>query len=219
MCPDQIHSYMSPIEKTDKREHLLLVAEELFSEKGFDGTSVRDIAQAADVNLAMINYYFGSKELLLKALLEFRFGDSFVQIEEMEKNPQLSPMEKIEKISLYYVDKFIGNRRFHDIVSREVSSNRSQEVKDLINGYKLRNFEKVKDILAEGQRKKVFRKVDAEMMMATIIGTINQVINSRKMYCVLLKIDYDNEEDYRKKVTQRLKVHLKQLLQDHLAAR
>lgn len=210
---------MSPIEKTDKREQLLLVAEELFSEKGFDGTSVRDIAQAAAVNLAMINYYFGSKELLLKALLEFRFGGSFVQIEELEKNPQLSPMEKIEQITLNYVDKFIGNRRFHDIVSKEVNSNRSQEVKDLINSYKLRNFEKVKDILAEGQRKKVFRKVDAEMVMATIIGTINQVINSRKMYCVLLKIDYDNEEDYRKKVTHRLKVHLKQLLQDHLAVR
>ena len=34
----------------------------LFGQKGFDGTSVREIAAGADVNLAMINYYFGSKE-------------------------------------------------------------------------------------------------------------------------------------------------------------
>ena len=41
-------------------------AEELFAEKGFSGTSVRDIADAADVNVAMISYYFGSKEKMLE---------------------------------------------------------------------------------------------------------------------------------------------------------
>jgi len=61
---------MAPIEKTDKRAHILTVAEQLFAEQGFDGTSVRDIAQGANVNLAMISYYFGSKEKLLEALIE-----------------------------------------------------------------------------------------------------------------------------------------------------
>jgi AcrR family transcriptional regulator len=37
-------------------------AESLFSQKGFDGTSVRDIAEAAGINTAMISYYFGSKK-------------------------------------------------------------------------------------------------------------------------------------------------------------
>jgi len=45
-------------------------------ENGFDGTSVRDIAQKAGVNLAMISYYFGSKEKLLEALIELRAGYS-----------------------------------------------------------------------------------------------------------------------------------------------
>ena len=56
----------------DKREHILAVAEKLFGDHGFDGTSVRDIAQHANVNLAMISYYFGSKEKMLEALLELR---------------------------------------------------------------------------------------------------------------------------------------------------
>jgi TetR/AcrR family transcriptional regulator, regulator of cefoperazone and chloramphenicol sensitivity len=46
------------------RERLLDAAEELFSERGFDGTSVRDLARAADCNIASVNYYFGSKEKL-----------------------------------------------------------------------------------------------------------------------------------------------------------
>ena len=39
----------------------------MFAERGFDGVSVRDIVQAAEVNLAAVSYYFGSKgELLLE---------------------------------------------------------------------------------------------------------------------------------------------------------
>ncbi|WP_315818732.1 TetR family transcriptional regulator [Paraflavitalea speifideaquila] len=73
---------MSSVEKTDKREHILLVAEELFAVKGFDGTSVRDIANQAAVNLAMISYYFGSKENLLKELIEYRFSYTVSLLEE-----------------------------------------------------------------------------------------------------------------------------------------
>ena len=56
-----------------KQTQLLDTAETLFSQKGFDGTSVRDIAEAAGINTAMISYYFGSKEaLLLKVLARLR---------------------------------------------------------------------------------------------------------------------------------------------------
>lgn len=46
------------------RERLLDAAEELFSERGFDGTSVRDLAGAAGCNVASINYYYGGKDKL-----------------------------------------------------------------------------------------------------------------------------------------------------------
>ncbi len=43
------------------KEKIKEVACELFADKGFDGTSVRDIAKAADVNVAAINYHFENK--------------------------------------------------------------------------------------------------------------------------------------------------------------
>jgi AcrR family transcriptional regulator len=46
------------------RERLLEVAEEFFCERGFDGTSVRDLAGAAGCNVASVNYYYGGKEKL-----------------------------------------------------------------------------------------------------------------------------------------------------------
>ncbi len=46
------------------RERLLDAAEGLFAERGFEGTSIRELAAAADGNIASVNYYFGSKEKL-----------------------------------------------------------------------------------------------------------------------------------------------------------
>jgi AcrR family transcriptional regulator len=46
------------------QERLLDAAEELFSDHSFAGTSVRDIAAAADCNVAAVNYYFGGKDKL-----------------------------------------------------------------------------------------------------------------------------------------------------------
>lgn len=51
------------------REALLAAATELFTARGFDRTSVRDIAARAEVNQALVFRYFGSKEELLGAVL------------------------------------------------------------------------------------------------------------------------------------------------------
>ncbi|MEO8117311.1 MAG: TetR family transcriptional regulator, partial [Bacteroidota bacterium] len=40
---------------TDKHNHIIEKAEELFATKGYSGTSIRDIAKAANVNLAMVS--------------------------------------------------------------------------------------------------------------------------------------------------------------------
>jgi AcrR family transcriptional regulator len=56
------------------RDRLLDAAEELFCEKGFEGTSVRDIAATADCNIASVNYYFGRKENLYFEMFRRHMG-------------------------------------------------------------------------------------------------------------------------------------------------
>lgn len=56
----------------DTRTRILDAAEELFSEHGLDRVSIRDITKEAKVNLAAINYHFGSKEDLVSAVFERR---------------------------------------------------------------------------------------------------------------------------------------------------
>src|SRR5258708_31811845 len=110
----------------DKREHILVAAEELFGEKGFDGTSVRDIAQKAGVNLAMISYYFGSKEKLLEYLIEFRAGYAYGILEELNKDQSLSPWDKIDRLVEFYVDMGLNNLRFHNLMYQESISVRTK---------------------------------------------------------------------------------------------
>jgi AcrR family transcriptional regulator len=54
------------------REKILDAAEALFADKGYNGASTRDITAAANANLGMISYYFGSKEKLFKEVIERR---------------------------------------------------------------------------------------------------------------------------------------------------
>jgi AcrR family transcriptional regulator len=52
------------------KEQILNAAEMLFAEHGFADTSMRAITQAAKVNLASVNYHFGSKKMLIQAVLQ-----------------------------------------------------------------------------------------------------------------------------------------------------
>ena len=78
------------------KNRILEVAEEVFSEKGFDGARVDDIAEKAQVNKALIYYYFESKESLLDALfattvkeilsmIQTIFEDFVIEEEEIKK--------------------------------------------------------------------------------------------------------------------------------------
>ncbi len=58
------------------RQHLLRSAAAVFSDKGYKGASVRMICSQADMNLASVNYYFGTKENLYFETFQYVFSDS-----------------------------------------------------------------------------------------------------------------------------------------------
>jgi len=90
---------------TEKHRQILHKAEELFASRGFDGATVRDIAEAAGVNLAMISYYFGSKEKMMEALFSERMTAMKIKVETLIKNQALAPFQKVEILIDEYVNK------------------------------------------------------------------------------------------------------------------
>lgn len=72
----------------EPKERLLLAARKLFAERGFDATSVRQICELANVNVALVSYYFGGKEKMFDALFEHFYPVDAVELhEETLKDP------------------------------------------------------------------------------------------------------------------------------------
>jgi len=210
--------YCMCADKLDKREVIMETALSLFSEKGYEGTSIRDIAQKADVNLAMINYYFGSKEKLFEAIVEERINKLQVKFDELENDKTLNEIEKIDLIIEYYVDRFFSNPDFHKVMEQEMLvSNRHELHQILIESInkKINFFSKT---IEKGIRKKIFKKVDAPLLFATIVGTINQVLKSKSVCCLFIvkntETDFDPyiDEHFRK----RLVTHIQQIVHSSL---
>ena len=63
-----------PVSQNETTERILDAAERLFMEHGYDGASMRMLTSAANVNLAAINYHFGSKEGLMQAVFKRRLA-------------------------------------------------------------------------------------------------------------------------------------------------
>jgi AcrR family transcriptional regulator len=66
----------------DTRARVVAAASALFAERGFHGTTVRDIAQRARVNLAAGHYHFGSKETLYLEVLRVQFADIMAELDQ-----------------------------------------------------------------------------------------------------------------------------------------
>jgi AcrR family transcriptional regulator len=83
------------------KRHLLDVAERLFAGKGFEAVSVRDITREAEVNVAAVNYHFGSRELLVNLIIIRHFRpineERLARIEALEKkwSGKAAPVEEI----------------------------------------------------------------------------------------------------------------------------
>ncbi|ABV36675.1 putative transcriptional regulator, TetR family [Shewanella sediminis HAW-EB3] len=69
--------------RSDTKTRILDAAEKLFAERGFSETSLRLITSKAEVNLASVNYHFGSKKELIRAVLA-RYLDVFMPVASAE---------------------------------------------------------------------------------------------------------------------------------------
>lgn len=159
------------MELHEKQIHILLVAEKLFAENTFDGTSVRKIADAAGVNLAMISYYFGSKEKLLNTLLYYRTSDFKIQLDSV-LSEGLDHLQKINVVVALVVKRIHRNRRMYKIVHNESSNvHRKIDFSSYIE-QKQQNFKFIKALVQKGQKEGVFsKKVNIALIAPTILGT------------------------------------------------
>lgn len=84
-------------------------ARSVFYKKGFAATRTRDIAEEAGINLALLNYYFRSKEKLFDIILLETLQGFFKSMQTVFNNTETSFEEKIDAIAISYIDFILAN--------------------------------------------------------------------------------------------------------------
>lgn len=102
----------------ERRQRILLTAQQVFSEQGFRSAEVKTIAERAGVGKATIYKFFGSKEALLLTIVQENFNamrDG--ALSELLSNQR--PLEKLRNITRVIASFLAGNREFSRVIIRE----------------------------------------------------------------------------------------------------
>jgi len=200
------------MEYNDKQRQIMETAEILFAEKGFNGTSVRDISEKANVNLAMISYYFGSKDKLLESLFDYRGEHIKLKLESMLEDKSTSSMQKMEMLIDHYIEKIMKQQCFSRIMVREQVMNHTGATAELITQMKKRNQELISKLIQQGQKNGEFKKnIDIPLMMTTLVGTTGHLIATQHYYKEINDLQSMSEEEFQKHLKKKLSQHLKKI--------
>lgn len=192
----------------EKKKQIILVAEKLFAKNGFTGTSVRDISREAGVNIAMISYYFGSKEKLLTAIFHYRSDYLQMKIDSVIKDDEIDLLDKLDFMIEGYVNKFWDNRLLHQIILREQNLMDNDEIRQFIYSRRKSHFRTMMRFINRGQDLGRFKKdVDIQMLYVLLPGVTKDILFNEDLYLNMME-----EEEKRKVSTNELKVRIQDFL-------
>lgn len=168
---------------SDKQIHILEVAEKLIAEKGFEGTSVREISSEAGINVAMISYYFGSKEKMMSYLYRYRVQktrEHFAEFAELVREGR--PEMQLKELVKYVISQLFKYHYFHGFVTQEFR-HKSEFLKEELLGFYNVFTQKTGEVIRKGVSVGVFMNApSAEDLLVTIIGSSLFVIRNKNFY-------------------------------------
>lgn len=112
-------------------DKILLAASKVFTEKGFSGTRTRDIAEEAGINLALLNYYFRTKEKLFEQVMKVKIVLLFGQIIPIVTNEKTTLEEKIDLASVKYFDILSKNPNLPIFILSEIQK-KTSDIKSIL---------------------------------------------------------------------------------------
>ncbi len=203
---------------TDKHIHILDSAEELFAHHGYEGTTVRDIAQAAGVNLAMISYYFGSKEKLIEILFQERMGGIKMRIEAVVNSKNISPFQKFEILIDQYVERVFSKQAFYKVMFTEQVLQKNTSVLNAVGEYKREFMGVIEEVISDGCKQGLFKTgVDTMILLNTMTGTVMQLLINKNYYREYHHYTGLTDEAFEVLLKSKLSEHLKVLFKATLA--
>src|SRR5437667_10080381 len=153
------------------RDALLAAGTELFAERGYDGVPVWAVAQKAGVNKAMINYHFGGKRKLYRAIVSATFGEMVASVGRLAESPRPAPEVLRELIAVVGEIATRRHPHFCSMMLREVMTGGKHLDPALIDK-PARILGAVQRIVARGVADGDFRPVDPLLTHLSLVGSL-----------------------------------------------
>ena len=155
----------------DTRAAILAAARRVFAQHGLDGASVREVAEAARVNNAMIYYHFKDKEDLYRAVL----SNSFSAMTDIWSDPVFTSKSTVRRKLEKYVESFIrfqkGNEDLRRIMAMEFAGS-GGNITWICESYFADNYARLVGIFKDGMKNGELKKFDPSLAVASLIGVI-----------------------------------------------
>lgn len=112
-------------------EKIKNAARKVFTQKGYSGTKTRDIAEEAGINLALLNYYFRSKEKLFDIIMLESFQEFMRSMISVFNDEKTSLEKKIESMVSNYIDLLIKQPDIPLFILSELRNNPNEIIKKM----------------------------------------------------------------------------------------
>ncbi len=157
-------------EAQDTREHLLRTAARLFSDKGFYGTSLRDIGGEVGIANASLLYHFPSKGKLYAAVLE-RIAKDWEETNQRLDSIGGDSAAKLQALSIEFLDWATEHPHYTRIITRELLDNMDR-LERVDTWYLAPMLHKFQNIIDAGQATGQFRPCDSIAYLLYVLGAI-----------------------------------------------
>ncbi len=190
----------------ETKEKILKVALRLFSQNGYNETSIRKLAKESSVNLASINYYFKNKLGLYKACFHSLGQESLQIIEKLDITP--ASREHTENIIREFISEIIDLYvRNPSLILLTITEMRKKVlVGNFVGENHIMLIYKKLEIFFQSQIDSgiISDNLDARIVAGAIFGNVFNAINFDEVQLEKLNISLRTDEDYRKKYSSQL---------------
>lgn len=196
------------LNEKDSRERLLRAAQSVFSQKGFDGATVKDLADQAQVNVSLVSYYFGGKEGLYRACLE-DIGRDRLSIAGKILNGPTSLEDMRTRLRLFLEEFFsfhMNNPEISRMIQHTCDSATGPAV-DIFKGTFLKAYGLLESFFKHAQKLKIIKKeVDVQTMTFVFFGSLVSVVRFENVSHAFFDLSL-KESKFRERVITHLLDH------------
>lgn len=156
-----------------KLQHILRHAARVFSEKGFEGASIRDISRASGVSLAGLYYYFESKQKLLYLIQLHAFTSILARLEARLAG-LADPLERLRELALNHLEYFLEHRVEMTVLSHEADALEAPYRRE-VAAVKRKYYTHAVTIFAELQQAGRARRITPRVAVLSLFGMMNWI--------------------------------------------